>query len=681
VQNRRRLAIVATAVALTVIYESVARARWATDEDTSAEVEFQNDETVLHADGTWESVVETQLKVLKEDARSRLAVGTFAYNSNIQTLEVLEAHTTVGGDVMRVAAQTIEDKPMASSVLGFDELHQVLVPFPAVAVGVSLYAKVRTLTREAAFPGFWSAEYRYGMPTRELGGRVHVRSEIPLYLERHDPDHALDIDETTTGDVHEVTITLARPVYRVPVDEDDALLDFDAFPWVAISTRRDWTSVAHAMSEKYEAVLTAMLPPRFEAIRARAAEESTLVDRINAVTSGVAAQVHYLGDWRTIAGKYVPRDLATVAETQYGDCKDFASTTTAILRALGIPADVAWIRRGAPYRRTPVHVALLSDFNHAIVHVREDGDGAPHDRWIDPTNFTSFAQGTYPDIAGRQAYVLNAAAAALLATPALRPEDAEVRVSRVVHFAPADELRIDGTLELHGVSAIGYTGARLTRSTRSVDWTLARYLGARDDLRTWTVEPYDLTSRVVHDLAFRVHLVQRDSPMRTSAGDAFYLGTGGPSVSGLLTPTDQRVSGLANGPPQRYQWTTELRDVKRIGRHSLDCAVKSPWIDFTRTVRDIPRGVRIEDEGIVHQEIIPNVELRSERFAAVQQRIRECLSGASVVYERLPSSERAGAHSRPGPVAQQADQRVVGLDRDQTVSDSGDVVNAINAGR
>ena len=120
----------------------------------------------------------------------------------------------------------------------------------------------------------------------------------------------------------------------------------------------------------------------------------------------------------------------------------------------------------------------------------------------------------------------------------------------------------------------------------------------------------------------------------------------------MLTPTEQRVSGLANGSPQRYRWTTELRDVKRIGLHSLDCSVQSPWVDFTRTVRDVPRGVRIDDEGVVHRQIIPNAELQSERFAVVQRRIRECLSGASVVYERLPPRDGVAAHPLVGPIVQ-----------------------------
>jgi hypothetical protein len=100
--------------------------------------------------------------VLKEDARTRLAVGTFGYNSNIQRLDVLAAHTAVGGKTITVPTKTIEDKPVASSVLGFDELHQVLVPFPR-------RRGRRVAVREGAH-----ADHGGGL-SRRLVGRIQVR--------------------------------------------------------------------------------------------------------------------------------------------------------------------------------------------------------------------------------------------------------------------------------------------------------------------------------------------------------------------------------------------------------------------------------------------------------------------------------------------------------------------------
>ena len=608
-----------------------AHARWATDEDAAEEVEYENDDITVRADGTSVSVSETRMKVLKESARARLAIGSYEYNSNIQTFEVLEAYTVAGDEKYKVERSRIEDKPMASSPLGFDEKHQVLVPFPNVEVGASVHTKLRVATKNVPLPGFWSTVFTYGMPVRERGGTVRIRSALPLHVESNDPDHVLRITKTPHGAGDDVTVELTATAQRVPVDESDALLDPTMFAWVVISSADSWPAAAPTMSREYQAVLAVPLPPRFEAIRAKAAERTTLTDRINTITAELASQIRYLGDWRTSAGKFLPRPLATIAATQYGDCKDYAASTAAILRALGVEADVAWILRAARYRRWPVSVPVQNDFNHAVVHVR-DGD---RERWIDPTNFASFANGLYPDIAGRPALVLRGQVPELLRTPPVLPADAAVHVERIIHFAPDDQLLIDGTLALEGGSAIPYTGAALKKSTRSIDYALAGYFGSMNELREWKVEPYDLTSRVVRDLEFRAHLVQRDSPMRTSAGDAYYLGMGGQSVAALLTPTDQRVSDLATGTPRRWAQTTELRDVRRIGRRSLDCTVESPWVDFKRTVKDVPRGVRIEDEAVVYTDIIPNADLKSPRFAEVQARVRECLTGSSVVYERL----------------------------------------------
>jgi hypothetical protein len=634
------------------IFAGGAAARWAGDEDAAWEVEYQNIDTVVHADGTWEDVTETRTRVLKESARTRVAIERHAYNSNIQTFEVLSAYTVVGERSIAVDAARIEDKPMASTPFGFDEVHQVIIPFAEVDVGASVVTKIRRVTREVALPGLWSGEFVFGLPTRERAGRITIRSERPLYVSKNDPGGVLRIDHTVDGPGTSVSVSLTEPVYRLPVDENDTWLDFESIPWVAISTAQNWPEVMGAMREQYEQVLAAPLPERFDAIRAKAATMSEPTDQLNAITSELASQIHYLGDWRTLRGKYVPRELAAVAATQSGDCKDFATVTVAILRALGIGADVAWIRRGMPYRRFPATTPLQSDFNHAIVHVRAHGV----DRWIDPTNSASFAQGTYPDIAGRPALVVTGDAPALLTTPATQPVDGQVRVSRIVHFASEERQVIDGTLALQGFSALRYTGAELTVSKRSVDHALAGYFGDENELREWTLDPYDLSSRVVRDLEFHAHLVQRDSPMRTSAGDAYYLGSGGHAIEALLTQTNERVSGLVNGSPYVYTSTTELRDVRRVGGHSLDCSVTSPWIDFTRTVADVPGGVRIEDHAVLQRQVISNVELKSRRFADVQARIRECLSGASVVYERLTPSVAANvaALSAPGATAAEA---------------------------
>ena len=62
----------------------------------------------------------------------------------------------------------------------------------------------------------------------------------------------------------------------------------------------------------------------------RAREKKTDVEQLNAVTSGVAESIRYVGDWRLVKGAFNPRPLATIARSGYGDCKDFTVTAGAI---------------------------------------------------------------------------------------------------------------------------------------------------------------------------------------------------------------------------------------------------------------------------------------------------------------------------------------------------------------
>ncbi len=629
---------------------TAAHARWAQDEDAASEVEFQNVDTEVREDGTYETVVETQVKLLKESARTELGTQLFSYNSNTTEFKVLAARTQVDGKQIAVDSSKIEDKPRASSQQGFDQMNQVMIAFPEVKIGASVYTKVRLRVKEASFPGFFSAEYSYGVPVREKAGRVRIRSAIPLAVDRNDPSQVLAIEEVKKGATQEITITLKEPVYRVAVDEQAAALNPSKFPWVSVSTARDITEIMKPVTASYQKILEQPLPPRFEAIRAKAATQARLVDKLNTITSELASQVSYLGDWRTNAGKYIPRDLAAIAETQYGDCKDYSASTASILRKLGYRAEIALVHRSNVYNRPGRARVLPSDFNHAIVWFR-DGE---RDYWIDPTNFVSFAQGMFRDIAGRPALVTRGEAPLLTETPRTRPEDARVNVTKILSFGEPnspegrDRRFVEGQLRLEGVSATGYTGAALTHSRRSLDLDLTRYFVDPNLLIDWKTADYDLTSRVVRDLDFKVFATIRDTPIRTSAGHAYYLGAMDSVTGILLTKTADRVSDLQTGSPFTYRITTELRDVKLVGRKSLDCEIESPWLSAKRRLKLIPRGVRIEEQAIVRGETIPEAELRSLAFAQMQEKLRNCLGQAALIYERIGGGGRALASEVSG---------------------------------
>src|SRR5205823_9097961 len=76
----------------------------------------------------------------------------------------------------------------------------------------------------------------------------------------------------------------------------------------------------------------------------------------------------------------VPSRPAETLKRRYGDCKDQATLLVALLRAAGIPAQVALLDTG-PGTDIEPELPGLGSFDHAIVFVP-----GPRPVWIDPTD-------------------------------------------------------------------------------------------------------------------------------------------------------------------------------------------------------------------------------------------------------------------------------------------------------
>lgn len=146
-------------------------------------------------------------------------------------------------------------------------------------------------------------------------------------------------------------------------------------PALYVSTARSWSALAGAYSTIVDGVLAGS---DLSSMAATARGGAT--DR-RAIIAGLLAEVRktrYIGiEFGQSA--IVPSSPADVAKHGYGDCKDKATLLVGLLRASGIPAEVALVRTGPGKDVGPV--PGLDEFNHAIVHV----DG-PDELWIDPTS-------------------------------------------------------------------------------------------------------------------------------------------------------------------------------------------------------------------------------------------------------------------------------------------------------
>lgn len=624
--NIRSVAII---IFMMLSFFSSAEARWATPEDLDTLTESYNRSLQINRDGTYVETVEVTLVATKESGKEKLVSFPLVYNAQSSKLVVLEAKTIHDGVEYPVDLKHIEDKPLASSPQGFDQNRQMLIAFPELRVNAKIFIKYRTTVTEVPVPGFFSTQFVYGANSYEKNSKVHVTSALPFFVEVNDPEKVLAITEKQSKKQYEMDIILTKPIIKVAIDEQNMSFDGKLLPWVTISTLNQWPVLGAMLTPKYEEKINEKLPPFLETIAVEAEKKQTTIEKINTVTSKLSEAITYMGDWRTIKGACIPRSLTEIVKTKIGDCKDFSAATVAILRRLGMSAYAAIVYRGWEPNRSPNHLPALHQFNHAFVMVEEKDKIL----WIDPTNFSSYAQGIYPDIANREALVLKPSASMLLHTPALELKDSSMVLSEKISMPKAefDIAEVSGELSVSGVFVLPLTGADLRFSKEIINHAIVRTIANESRVVNWHMSDYDLTSRVVSDVKLNFELTEKHTRLKTTAGDAFLLPSSN-EVMTLLTKTKDRVTDLLFYDPGTYHRSILLPATSLIGSESA-CRVDSAWFKGTRNVSNTQNGIQVIDELIVKKNKILNSELKSDEYAKFQGEVFNCFGDTALVYK------------------------------------------------
>ena len=609
-------------------------ARWATADDAQSVTKSFNEDIVVEKDGTYTEEIDWVKQVLREGGRN-LSTHHLHYNSGAGDLKVLAAETINGAETTKVDRRFIEDKPEASRLYGFDQTNLVAIAFPKVGIGSQLHLRYREKVHGVPLKGQFFKRFDIGLGHYVLSGTATIRSKLPLFVETNDPRGVLEVAQRDEKDVHVVSIHLIRPESVEPIDEPWAWLERTQQTWVVVSSAKDYAVIGDEAAPQIEEVLSAPLPPLYRSILEDAQTKTETVDRINTVTAELNAKLRYMGDWRSVLGGHVPRPLQTAAETRFGDCKDFSAATVVILRELGLEAHQAWVERGI----NPSALPKLGGpgFNHAIVYAYGDG----RVWWIDPTNFASFARGTFPDIAGRQALVLDPGHSRLETIPESKPEDGIMEESSTVRVQDDGKARIETVIGLKGVAAAPWTGLLLRMSADHVDHEIITRLGDEARIENWEVEPLELKSRITEDVTIKAHYTEKDYSIHTTAGPGLFLNSRDFEQLMRLDPRN-RVSDFFVGHPDTLRETMDFPDIRLRGNPPPQCNINSPWAKVSRKVTQATTGLTVESTREILVPEISNSALKSAEFARFQKELRDCFDRIAVVYESSKPVERRG---------------------------------------
>lgn len=607
------------------------QAKWASIDDATIKTSYDRQITI-NADGTSQETREIKFKILKESGRDIAANYTLKYNGNSEKIEIITAKTIYKNKEYKLDSKLLEDKPLASAHGGFDQTRQILLAFPKAEIGAEIYLKYSVTTIEVPLHNFYAALFDIGDDMFTDKMHIKLQSKIPLYLLINDPKQVLNISkDNKDGRISNLEITLKKPFYQSIINEPRfSLLNYKYLTWVSVSSIAKWEDLGARFSESYKKVFTQNLPKDFIQIASAAAKKATDIEKINIVTSMLSNKIQYMGDWRTVHGQFIPRDLAQISTTQLGDCKDFAASTAAILHKIGFKTQVALIRRGEK-SLYPESLPNIAAFNHAFVKIT-DKNGKVY--WIDPTNFQSMAGNIFPDIAGKMALVIDANRSKYERIANIDPQKAKTILSRQIEVLKDNKITETGDFTLQSENACGLTGATLQVSESNIKDMLYNNLSDSllEEKNKKILKLPSLKSRIVKDIFLSYKFNQDNRIIKTNLGLALTLNY--KWLNNFFDISQDFVSDIfVFEHPVSYKRQTIIKNINVKNIESLNKQINTPWLFIERKCFiNKDKNAQINDTIIIYKNLITNQEIKTPEFIALKEALTKNFKNVAIVF-------------------------------------------------
>lgn len=567
--------------------------------------------------------------LLTPQARS-LAERRIGYTS-FSTIDSLEARTWLPGrgGWRAVAATDVRDAERSNAGVFYDDHREKRVLFPAAQPGVVLELAYTERVAEPRFLGAFElasllpvveARYRVVADTGYVWTARLLGSDTLGVIRSGAPSGALN---WTLRDREAVATDAGAPPLRERLPHvavrirslaGRPLLDGvgGLYAWYRDLTR--WTDTAGGAP-----------------VRARAAALTQGVpddrERARRIFHWVQDQVRYIA-FEDGLGGFVPRHPSLVCTRRYGDCKDMATLTVALMREAGLDARLAWVgTRDLPYRYGDVPTPMAD--NHMVAALRLDGAWT----FVDPTDdFLGFGLPS-AFIQGKEALVGLGEAHALVPVP-VPPAEA----NRSVETA---DLRLDGT-ELSGSGEARFTGYPAADLRRELaqrrEEGMARFLADRLELgnNKFRVDDWRLAGREDRDTTLVIHTrLALPDHARIVAGDAYvnlHLDRRGAGLRIDSTRTVDRVF--------EHRWIHEhevrfrIPDVFRVAWLPADAEASGGGLSFT--VRYTREGDAVRMRRTLRLDTLRVTPEDAPRFNAVLDALEAAYREVAVFEPQAP---------------------------------------------
>jgi transglutaminase-like putative cysteine protease/tetratricopeptide (TPR) repeat protein len=314
---------------------------------------------------------------------------------------------------------------------------RLTAPFPAIAPGVVVEEEYSETETEPLFVAGRLGRVVFGqeqVPVAHSRAVFDVPAALPLHTDLLLLP-GLKPERSESGGRVTLTYDLG-PLDGIEPADPFLPPEIVRFPMIGFSTAPSWQSVAAAYGKIVDdraasQMVKAVVEPLIAGKKTTAEKEAAILDFLD-------REIRYTGiEFGESA--MVPHDPAETLAKKYGDCKDKSTLLVAMLRAAGIPANVALLQVEARMD-VPADLPGMGMFDHAIVYVPGKSP-----LWIDATdNYARLGELPIAD-QGRLALVTSAETTALLKTPASTSKDnglVEQRTFTLADNGPASVVEV-----------------------------------------------------------------------------------------------------------------------------------------------------------------------------------------------------------------------------------------------
>ena len=332
----------------------------------------------------------------------------------------LEARTvTPQGEVLTLDRDTVTEAAESRE----SQRRVLRAPIPGTSPGAIVETWV--VVRDSAPPSLLGAEGTVDVDPRARHGRVVIEAPTAagLQVDATLPEAAGPKREDVEG---RLRFTLTRE----PLPEGETAS-------VRYTTVPSWPDAAARLATLFEPLSAPEITSAAAPAKGLAGVDAALA--LQPVLADIQARPSALN-----AGPIDPTSPSEVLEKGYADSAALARLLVSLLRASGVEAHVALVRRGL---ESEEGLPGATWFDHALVHVSPDV-------WVDPSSPTLAPGQLPPECQGRSALILEPGSELVL-TPQEEAADTRLTISREVQLVEQGAVEVKTTCEATGAFADG----------------------------------------------------------------------------------------------------------------------------------------------------------------------------------------------------------------------------------